>query len=93
MFSSAVRVGSRLKAWKMKPTLSRRSRVSCRSPSEPSSTSPMRVEPEEIVSRPAMQCMSVDLPEPDGPMIAVNSARRNSTDTASRAATRVSPCP
>ena len=33
MFSSAVRTGSRLNDWKMKPTLSRRSSVSLRSSS------------------------------------------------------------
>lgn len=53
MFSRAVRVGSRLNAWKMKPILSRRSLVSCLSFREPSSVSPMRTEPEEKVSRPA----------------------------------------
>ena len=30
------------------------------------------ISPEVIESRPARQCMSVDLPEPEGPMIAVN---------------------
>ena len=40
-----------------------------------------------------MQCMSVDLPEPDGPMIAVNCPRAKSHVTASRATTRVSPEP
>ena len=93
MFSRAVRVGSRLNAWKMKPILSRRSLVSCLSLSEPSSVSPMRTEPEEKVSRPATQCISVDLPDPEGPMIAVNSACRKSTETRSRATTWVSPCP
>ncbi len=93
MFSSAVRVGSRLNAWKMKPILSRRSRVSFLSFSAVSSVSPMRAEPPETLSRPAMQCIRVDLPEPEGPMIAVNSACRNSTETWSRATTWVSPCP
>jgi hypothetical protein len=49
--------------------------------------------PDVAVSRPARQCISVDLPEPDGPMIAVNSPRRNSTDKPSRARTPVSPEP
>ena len=31
----------------------------------------MKTWPEVSVSRPARQCISVDLPEPDGPMIAV----------------------
>ena len=37
--------------------------------------------------------MSVDLPLPDGPMIAVNLLRSNETLTLSRAVTRVSPAP
>ena len=36
----------------------------------------MATEPDVTVSRPARQCIRVDLPEPDGPMIAVNSPRR-----------------
>jgi hypothetical protein len=71
MFSSAVKVGSRLKAWKTKPILSRRRAVSRRSSSPVSSVSPIHAEPLVSVSSPAMQCMRVDLPEPDGPMIAV----------------------
>ena len=35
----------------------------------------MNTWPEVRVSRPARQCISVDLPEPDGPMIAVNAPR------------------
>ncbi len=93
MFSSAVSVGSRLNAWKMKPILSLRSRVSCLSFSDASSTSPIRAEPAEIESSPAMQCISVDLPEPDGPMMAVKRALPKSTETESSATTRVSPCP
>ena len=40
-----------------------------------------------------MQCISVDLPDPDGPMMAVNSPATNSTETPSRAATEASPSP
>ncbi len=93
MFSRAFSVGSRLNAWKMKPILSRRSWVSFLSLSAVSSTSPIRAEPPETESRPAMQCISVDLPEPEGPMIAVNSAWWKSRETASSATTWVSPCP
>ena len=39
-----------------------------------------------------MQCISVDLPEPDGPMIAVSWPRAKSTLTPSRARTWASPC-
>jgi len=93
MFSIAVNVGSRLNDWNTKPIWSRRSLVSCLSLSPTSSVSPIRAEPELTVSSPAMQCISVDFPEPDGPMIAVNCPRRKSTETSSRAVTRVSPSP
>src|SRR5215207_8770020 len=92
-FSAAVRVGSRLKAWNTKPTLSRRSRVSCFSDSLLSSTSAMKICPEVIRSSPARQCISVDLPEPDGPMMAVKRPLGNSTETLSSARTSVWPCP
>ena len=71
MFSSASSVGSRLNAWKTKPMRSRRTRVSSRSESAPRSTSPMKTWPDVSESRPARQCISVLLPEPDGPMMAV----------------------
>ena len=40
-----------------------------------------------------MMCINVDLPEPLGPMIAVNSPRRMPTDTSSSAVTVVDPLP
>ena len=79
MFSSAVSVGTRLNDWKTKPIRSRRSRVSSLSPSAVRSVSPMNTWPEVAASSPARQCMSVDLPEPDGPMIAVSRAGSKST--------------
>lgn len=85
IFCSAVSVGSRLNDWKTNPTRLRRSRVSARSPNWEISVSPIRTEPEVGVSSPARQCMSVDLPEPDGPMIAVNSAAAKDAVTPSRA--------
>ena len=72
MFSAAVMVGSRLNDWKMKPIRSRRSSVSALSLSEVISVSPRYTSPEVGRSRPASMCSSVDLPEPEGPMIAVN---------------------
>ena len=75
MFSAAVSVGTRLKAWNTKPMVSRRSVVSCFSLSSLRSTSPMKTWPELSVSSPAMQCIRVDLPEPEGPMMAVKWAR------------------
>ena len=49
--------------------------------------------PAVSLSRPASVCSSVDLPEPDGPMIAVNSLWAMSTLTPSRARTAASPWP
>ena len=40
-----------------------------------------------------MQCSSVDLPEPDGPMIAVSFPASKPTSTWSRAVTLVLPSP
>ena len=83
----------RLKDWKTKPTFSRRSLVSSLSFSVPSSTPSMKTWPEVSESRPATQCISVDLPEPDGPMIAVYRPVGKSTTTPSRARTSVSSRP
>ena len=38
-------------------------------------------------------CISVDLPEPDGPMMATNSLSSMVIDTSRRAATSISPTP
>ena len=40
-----------------------------------------------------MQCIRVDFPDPDGPMIAVKRPRGIPTVTPSSATTRASPCP
>jgi hypothetical protein len=93
MFSAAVSVGTRLYAWKMNPTLSRRSSVSALSARAVRSVSPMNTRPLVTLSRPAMQCMSVDLPDPDGPMMALNWPAAKSTDTPSRARTAAPPWP
>ena len=93
MFSSAVRTGIRLKNWKTKPSLSRRSIVSSSSDSRVISTPSIQTEPPVGRSSPARMCMSVDLPEPDGPMIAVKRPRSNPSVTPSRASTAASPCP
>ena len=53
----------------------------------------MYTRPSDSVSSPARQCISVDLPEPDGPMIAVNRLRSNETVTPSSARISVSPSP
>ena len=93
MFSAAVMVGSRLNAWNTKPSRSRRSRVSALSLSVVQVGVADAHRPLVRVSSPARQCSSVDLPEPDGPMIAVNAAAVNSTLTSARAATVASPWP
>ena len=46
--------------------------------------------PDVGLSNPAKQCSSVDFPEPDGPIIAVNSFSLNSTLISSKALTLVS---
>ena len=93
MFSMASSVGMRLKDWKTKPILSRRTCVSALSLSVVRSVSPMNTRPSVSVSRPATQCISVDLPEPDGPMMAVKRPVSKSTVTSSSARTSVSPEP
>ena len=93
MFSSALSVGTRLNDWKTKPSFSRRSFVSWRSESWCRSTPPTMMRPDVNVSRPARQCINVDLPEPDGPMIAVQRPAGIATSTPSSARTAVSPDP
>jgi hypothetical protein len=93
MFCAAVSCGSRLNDWNTKPIRSRRTLVSTRSDCAVRSVPPSSARPDVAVSRPARQCMSVDLPDPDGPMIAVNAARAKPTVTPSSARTAVSPLP
>jgi hypothetical protein len=93
MFSYALRVGIRLNAWKMKPIFSRRSSVSCLSLRVDRSVSPMNTLPLVSPSRPAMQCIRVDFPEPLGPMMAVNLPFSKLTSTPSSARTSLSPDP
>src|SRR4051794_34726048 len=93
MFSSAVRTGSRLKNWKMKPNLSRRRAVRRLSSSFVMSTPSTSTEPPVGRSRPARMCMRVDFPDPDGPMIAAKRPCGKSTETPRRASTAASPSP
>ena len=76
MFWATVSEGSRLKAWKTNPIRSRRRIVSRRSLSRASSVSPSATVPEVGRSSPAATFRNVLLPEPDGPMIAVNEPAR-----------------
>ena len=93
MFCATVSAGSRLNAWKTKPTRSRRSSVRRASPSSPSATPPSRTMPSVGRSRPAAMCRNVLLPEPDGPMTAVNEPRSKPAVTPSSATTAPSPRP
>ena len=93
MFSFAVSIGSRLKNWKMKPMCSRRSFVSWVSFSAPISMSAIRTSPAVGRSSPARMCMSVDFPEPDGPITAVSAPLATSTETPRSAWTAVSSAP
>jgi hypothetical protein len=93
MFSSAVSIGSRLKNWKTKPMWRRRSFVRSVSPSFEIAVPPISTSPELGLSSPARMCISVDLPDPDGPMIPVSWPCRTSIETPRRAWTAVSPSP
>src|SRR3954470_14755233 len=77
----------------MKPILSRRSRVRPASSSVPTSWPPTNACPDVGRSSPAMQCISVDFPEPDGPITAVNRPRSKVTSMPARACTTASPVP
>jgi len=65
--SPAVSVGTRLNDWNTKPISSRRQSVRPASSSRSISWPPTNERPDVGESRPAMQCISVDLPDPDGP--------------------------
>ncbi len=92
-FCSAVRDGSRLNAWKTKPTRSRRSSVSRRSRSaRSSSVPPRRTDPEVGRSRPAAHCRRGRLARAGGPITAVRRCprrrRQNGVEGRHRAVTR-----
>jgi hypothetical protein len=93
MFSSAVSIGSRLKNWKTKPIVSRRSSVSSFSESFVMSMPSTWTLPSVGMSSPASRCMSVDLPEPEGPMIAVIRPASIPSVTPPSASTEVEPSP
>src|SRR3954470_19007333 len=93
MFWPTVSDGIRLKAWKTNPMLWRRRIVRRRSLSLVSSVSPSVTAPDVGRSRPAAMWRNVLLPDPDGPMIAVNDPRARPTLTPSSATTAPSPRP
>jgi hypothetical protein len=75
----------------MKPTWSRRNRVSSSGEKLLVSVPPITTWPRVGTSRPAATLSSVDLPEPDWPITAVSEPRAKSRDTPRRAATGVAP--
>ena len=87
MFCATVSDGSRLKAWKTNPIRSRRRIVNRRSLRCARSIPPRATLPEVGRSSPAATFRNVLLPEPDGPMIAVNDPRDSAALTPSRATT------
>ena len=87
MFCAAVRDGTRLNDWKTKPMRSRRSLLNASSLRAPRSRSPRWIDPEVGRSRPAAQWRNVLLPDPDGPITAVNEPFANLSDSSRRAAT------
>jgi hypothetical protein len=92
-FSSAVSIGSRLKNWKMNPTWSRRRCVSWLSSMPTTCWPAISTLPEVGLSSPARMCISVDLPDPDGPMTAVNCPGGTWMVTPWSASTQESPTP
>ena len=70
-----------LKNWKTKPMCSRRSFVRSLSPSVVISVPATSTVPDVGLSRPARMCISVDFPDPEGPITAVKRERAMSTDT------------
>ncbi len=93
MFSSADNVGNKLNCWNTNPTLSRRNVVNPLSDNPVNPVSPMWTSPRVTVSKPARQCINVDFPDPDGPIIAVNRPRSSSTEMPRKAITCASPVP
>ena len=73
MFSSIVRVSSRLKSWNTKPRRSRRNFANASSDRSAMLTPSSRILPALMVSMVEIQLSNVVLPEPDAPMIARNS--------------------
>ncbi|SIR10792.1 hypothetical protein SAMN05421833_10635 [Microbispora rosea] len=92
-FCQAVSDGTRLNAWKITPTRSRRSTASSCSLIFVMSCPAMRTAPDCGRSRPEAHCSRVLLPEPDGPITAVKAPLRNATLTRRRATDSVLPLP
>ena len=82
---SAVARGSRLNVWKTKPISLFRILASASSPSSDTRCPLSQYSPPVGLSRQPIRFISVDLPEPDGPMIATYSPRMISMETPRRA--------
>ena len=93
MFWATVRVASRLYCWKTKPIRLRRNFVSSASVPPVISSPSTTTMPLSGRSSPAAHCSSVDLPEPEGPITAVNVPRGRASVTPSRAVTAFSSPP
>ncbi len=93
MFWATVSVSSRLYCWKTKPIRRRLNLVSAASPSPVSSVPSTITIPPSGRSSPAAHCNSVDFPEPEGPMTAVNVPRARLSVTPSSARTALSSLP
>ena len=88
--SAALREAMRLYSWKTKPTWRARNRA-LSAARIPEVRAPSMVTcPLVGSSRPAMQCSSVDLPDPEAPTTAVKLPSGRSASTWSRAVTRAS---
>ena len=85
MFSSSVRVSSRLKSWNTKPSRSRRNRASSRGERAAMLSPSSRMSAALTVSMVEMQLSRVVFPLPDAPMIAINSPSSTSKLTRSSA--------
>src|SRR5438552_9068424 len=92
-FSSAVKVGNRLKLWKTKPISRRRRSLRALSRRQPRSRPPSSTRPALGESRPAIRLSSVLLPEPLGPRIATKSPAGMRRLTSRTAATDAGPPP
>ena len=86
-FSHADNVGMRLKNWKMKPTLVRRNAARSFSDIALIASPSNRIIPESGTSSAPSMFNSVLFPDPEGPMIAVNSPRSTLRLTSSSART------
>ena len=86
-FRQADKVANRLNCWKTKPIRRFRTWASSSSDMVLTSSPARRNLPEVGTSRHPRMCISVDLPEPDGPMTATYSPLRISKETPRRAST------